>query len=38
NTTWTFRYPSTEKIQSVTSDPDKHLPDFNPDNNVWQNK
>ncbi len=38
NTTWTFRYPSTEKIQSVTSDPDKHLPDFNPDNNVWNGK
>ncbi|MEX8546359.1 MAG: M1 family metallopeptidase [Mucilaginibacter sp.] len=36
NTTWTFRYPSTEKIESVTSDPDKVLPDFNEDNNVWK--
>jgi hypothetical protein len=35
NTTWTFRYPSTEAIASVTYDPDKVLPDYNPDNNVW---
>jgi hypothetical protein len=35
NSTWTFKYPSTEAIQSVTYDPDKVLPDFNPDNNVW---
>ncbi|MGZ3835810.1 MAG: M1 family metallopeptidase, partial [Mucilaginibacter sp.] len=35
NSTWTFKYPSTEEIQSVTYDPDKVLPDFNPDNNVW---
>ena len=36
NTTWTFQYPSTEKIESVTSDPDKVLPDFNEENNVWK--
>ena len=35
NSTWTFKYPSTEELQSVTYDPDKVLPDFNPDNNVW---
>jgi hypothetical protein len=38
NSTWTFKYPSTEEIQSVTYDPDKLLPDFNPDNNVWTKK
>ncbi|TWI98844.1 hypothetical protein JN11_03033 [Mucilaginibacter frigoritolerans] len=36
NSTWTFKYPSTEEIESVTYDPDKVLPDFNPDNNVWK--
>ncbi|MFI5139634.1 MAG: M1 family metallopeptidase [Sphingobacteriales bacterium] len=38
NSTWTFKYPSTEELQSVTYDPDKVLPDFNPDNNVWSKK
>jgi len=38
NSTWTFKYPSTEEIQSVTYDPDKVLPDYNPDNNVWTKK
>ncbi|MDB5123659.1 MAG: peptidase [Mucilaginibacter sp.] len=38
NSSWTFKYPSTEEIQSVTYDPDKVLPDFNPDNNVWTKK
>ena len=38
NSTWTFKYPSTEEIQSVTYDPDKVFPDFNPDNNVWTKK
>jgi hypothetical protein len=36
NNTWTFKYPSTEAIQSVTYDPDNVLPDYNPDNNVWK--
>jgi aminopeptidase N len=36
NNTWTFKYPSTEEIESVTYDPDKVLPDYNPDNNVWK--
>ena len=38
NSTWTFRYPSTEEIQSVTYDPGKVFPDINPDNNVWMKK
>ncbi|HEY0177752.1 MAG TPA: M1 family metallopeptidase, partial [Pedobacter sp.] len=38
NTSWTFRYPSTEEIESVTYDPDHVLPDFNPMNNVWTSK
>jgi len=38
NATWTFKYPSTEEIDSVTYDPDKVLPDYNPDNNVWTKK
>ena len=38
NSTWTFKYPSTEEIQSVTYDPDKVFPDYNPDNNVWTKK
>ncbi len=36
NTAWSFRYPCTEEIESVTYDPDKVLPDFNPANNVWK--
>ncbi|MCS3734857.1 M1 family metallopeptidase [Mucilaginibacter dorajii] len=38
NASWTFKYPSTEEIDSVTYDPDKVLPDYNPDNNVWTKK
>ena len=38
NNSWTFKYPSTEKIESVTYDPDNVLPDYNPDNNVWTKK
>ncbi|MGB4775579.1 MAG: hypothetical protein WBP45_10425, partial [Daejeonella sp.] len=36
NNRWTFVYPSTEEIVSVTSDPDKVLPDGNPGNNVFK--
>jgi hypothetical protein len=36
NTSWTFKVPTTEAIESVTYDPDKVLPDFNPANNVWK--
>jgi len=35
---WTFKYPSTEEVQSVTYDPDNVFPDYNPDNNVWTAK
>jgi len=35
---WTFKYPSTEEIQSVTYDPDNVFPDYNPANNVWTSK
>jgi hypothetical protein len=35
NKKWTFRYPSTEEIQSVTYDPDHVFPDYNAENNVW---
>ena len=38
NTYWTFKYPSTEAIESVTYDPDKVLPDYNSANNVWPRK
>jgi hypothetical protein len=36
NTSWTFKIPTTEVIESVTYDPDKILPDFNSSNNVWK--
>jgi len=36
NVSWTFKVPTTEEIESVTYDPDKELPDFNPANNVWK--
>ncbi len=32
---WTFFYPSTSRVKSVTIDPDETLPDVNPDNNTW---
>jgi hypothetical protein len=35
NVSWSFRYPSTEEIVSVTYNPDSKLPDYNPANNVW---
>ena len=36
--THTFKYPSTEPLESVTYDPDNVMPDYNPDNNVWTSK
>jgi len=36
NSSFVVKYPSTEEIESVTYDPDKVLPDYNPDNNVWK--
>jgi hypothetical protein len=38
NVSWTFKYSSTEEIESVTYDPDKVLPDCNEANNVWTKK
>jgi hypothetical protein len=35
NTSWLVRFPTTEEIESVTLDPNKVLPDSNPDNNTW---
>jgi len=35
-TSWTFKYPSTEEIESVTYDPDHVMPDYNESNNVWK--
>jgi hypothetical protein len=38
NVSWSFKYPSTEPIESVTYNPDSTLPDYNPANNVWTKK
>jgi hypothetical protein len=35
NASWTFKYPSTDELESVTYDPENVMPDFNPKNNVW---
>ena len=35
NNTWTFQYPSTEKIASVTFDPQHVMPDTNSANDIW---
>jgi hypothetical protein len=34
--TWKFYYGSDSKIETVTIDPDKHMPDVNESNNVWR--
>lgn len=34
--TWTFRVPSTSKLQSVQLDPKSQLPDMNRKNNIWR--
>ncbi|GGC47913.1 peptidase M1 [Parapedobacter defluvii] len=36
NSSWTFRYPSTEEVIAVQLDPDKVYPDHNPENNRWE--
>ncbi len=38
NKSFSFRYPSTEAIESVTIDPDHKLPDENRANDVWTAK
>ncbi len=35
NQVWTFLYPSTEEIKSVSFDPEHYLPDTNSTNDVW---
>ncbi|WP_028297913.1 M1 family metallopeptidase [Olivibacter sitiensis] len=35
NQVFSFKLPTTEKLQSVVIDPDKVLPDINADNNSW---
>jgi hypothetical protein len=35
NVDWTFKYDSTEEIESITLDPDHVLPDSNESNNSW---
>ena len=37
NNEWTFKYNSTEELESVTLDPDNAFPDMNDANNVWTN-
>ncbi len=36
--TWTFKYPSTSKIDQVLLDPENLLPDINRKNNTWGKK
>ena len=36
NVDWTFKYNSTEEIESVVLDPDHVLPDCNESNNTWK--
>lgn len=38
NTSWTFAYPSTEEIESVTLNPDEDFPDVNSKNDIWRRK
>ena len=35
NTSWLVRYATTEEIVEVVLDPNKLIPDGNPDNNTW---
>lgn len=35
NNTWSFKYNSTEEIDTITLDPDHVFPDHNEANNVW---
>ena len=36
NVDWTFKYNSTEEIESVVLDPDHVFPDSNESNNIWE--
>ena len=35
NKSWTFKYNSTEELESITIDPNHVFPDSNSENNVW---
>jgi hypothetical protein len=35
NTVWTVRYATNEEVVEVLIDPDKVLPDGNPENDKW---
>lgn len=35
NSSWSFRYDSTEELESISLDPDHAMPDVNSENNVW---
>jgi hypothetical protein len=37
NKTWSFKFNSTEELDSITLDPDNAFPDINDENNVWTN-
>ena len=37
NTSWTFKFNSTEELESVIIDPEQAFPDTNSQNNVWEN-
>ncbi len=37
NKAWTFKYNSTEELDTITIDPDHVFPDANEENNVWTN-
>ncbi len=37
NKSWTFKFNSTEELDTVTIDPDHVFPDVNEENNVWTN-
>lgn len=36
NVEWSFKYNSTEEIESIVIDPDHVLPDCNENNNIWK--
>jgi hypothetical protein len=35
---WTFSVPTTSEVKEVILDPDRKLPDYNRENNVWKKK
>ncbi len=35
NSSWSFKVPTTEELESITIDPDHVMPDLNEENNLW---